>query len=151
MNLRYVELLPRQHHSSGPPVAMSGTKATGGPSVARRRQSEGGICHWWTTGGPPPANNVASGPPAISWTSVWWATTANWWHSVVGHRWPTITLLSGTLLNKSVYSVQFKRKWNLSSIEYNLHKVGPHILWANSVLLCLPLSILRLWFEHLND
>ena len=45
--------------------------------------------------GPPPANNVASEPLAISWTSVWWATTGNWWHSVVGHRSPTITLLSG--------------------------------------------------------
>ena len=29
-----------------------------------------------------------------------------------------------------------------------LHKV--HIIWANSVWLCLPLSILRLWLEHLE-
>ena len=40
--------------------------------------------HWWTTGGPPQANNVASGSPAISWTSVWLATTGNQWLSVVG-------------------------------------------------------------------
>ena len=36
---------PRQHHSSGPPVAMRDERATGGPPVARRRQSKGEICH----------------------------------------------------------------------------------------------------------
>ena len=70
-------LQPRQHYSSGPPVAMSGKKVT------HIRQLEGGICHWWPlmdhrwstirlvghpSGGPP----LATG----------------------GHRWPTITLLS---------------------------------------------------------
>ena len=44
-------------------------KAAGGPPVTHRRQSEGGICHRCTIGDPPLANNVASGPPAISWTS----------------------------------------------------------------------------------
>ena len=34
----------------------------------------------------PPAKNVASAPPAISWTSVWWATTGKQGHSVVAHR-----------------------------------------------------------------
>ena len=38
-------IIPRQHHSSGPPVAMNCKKATGGPPVAHRQQSEGGICH----------------------------------------------------------------------------------------------------------
>ena len=38
------------------------------------------------------------------------------------------------------------KKKNSSSIEYKLHKV--HILSANTVLLCLPLSIIRLCFEH---
>ena len=63
---------------------MSVTKSTGGPPVARRRQLEGGICHWWSSSSSPPANNVASGPPAISWAFMWWATTGNWWHTVVG-------------------------------------------------------------------
>ena len=89
---------PRQHQSSGPPVAMSGKM----PLVVHQWQAGGtrrvGFAtdgHWWTTGGPPPAKNVAGGPPAISWTSVCWATTGNRLHSVVGHRRPTITLLSG--------------------------------------------------------
>ena len=60
-----------------------------------QRHEEGG--NWeigFATDGPPlvhhPHNNVAR-------TSVWWATTGNRRHSVVGHRcrWPTITLLSG--------------------------------------------------------
>ena len=49
--------------------------------------------HSWTTDGPPPANNVASEPPAI---------TGNWWHLVVGHRLPTITLLSGLQSNEHI-------------------------------------------------
>ena len=76
-----VSLPPRQHHSSGPPVAISEKKATGGPPLARRRQLEGEICHSWTTGASPPVNNVASGLPTISWTSVRCATTGNRWHS----------------------------------------------------------------------
>ena len=38
-----VEGQPRQHHSSGRPVAMSSKKDTGGPPVTRRRQSEVGF------------------------------------------------------------------------------------------------------------
>ena len=80
---------PRQHHSSGPPVAMSGKKRpvdhqwhTGG----NRRVRFATDGHWWPTSGPPPANYVTGWPPAISSTSVWWATTGKQWYLVVGHR-----------------------------------------------------------------
>ena len=69
--------------------------------------------HWWTTmqrheeGGNWEIGFATDGPPLVhhrhnnvAMTFVWWATTGNRWHSVVGHRcrWPTITLLSGKLL-----------------------------------------------------
>ena len=81
-------------------------------------------CHLWSTSGtqaanggwdlplmasdgPAPAKNGAGGPPATSWTSVWWATTANRWHSVRAHHyvavWVTVFLIGQCLkLNKSV-------------------------------------------------
>ena len=46
--------------------------------------------HWWTPDSPT-ANIVASGPPSISWTSVWSrATTGNRWQSVVGHHYVAV-------------------------------------------------------------
>ena len=68
--------------SVGPPAAWCISQTASlqwsncGYIVYRRHKATGGPHHWWTTDDPP-LSNVASGPPAISRTSMWWATS--WW------------------------------------------------------------------------
>ena len=101
----------------------------GGPPATRRRQSEGGFCHCLTTDDTILANNVASGPPAISRTSVWWATSGQRWRAM--HWWPrSIILLSGIAVDGIAHHWQ---QW-LQSVghQWPVGQTTRGLMWAVS-------------------